>query len=219
MATIDIPVHDAQGQQVDHLSIDCALLGGHLRPLLLKQAYVRYHANRRQGSAATRTRGQVKGSTRKLFRQKGSGNARHGDGRANLMRGGGHAFAKKARSWRLRMPDKMRRLANRNALLAKAVDGEIKLLDKMVFDRPSTKRFAALLGTLAIDRSCLVVLASDRSNEALSAANLDHVRVTHVDRLNAFDVLNHRFLLSEKAVLQAWIQRQPAGGGPSEGGN
>ena len=118
---IEIPVHNAKGKQVDSLQIDERLLGGELRPVLLKQAYVHFHANRRQGSAATRNRSQVEGSTRKLYRQKGTGNARRGPSGTNIMRGGGHAFAKKAKSWRQQMPKKMRRLANRNALLAKAV--------------------------------------------------------------------------------------------------
>jgi len=211
---IEIPVHNLQGQEVDRLEVDLSLLGGEVRPQLLKQAYVYFHANRRQGSAATRTRGEVEGSTRKLFRQKGTGNARRGPSGTNIMRGGGHAFAKKAKSWRQKMPQKMRRLANRNALLAKAVDGEIKVLDKIAFDKPNTKQFASLLRSLNVDRTCLVALASSRSHEAKSAANLDHVDVTLIDRLNAFDLLNHRYLLVEKAALQAWIER----GAPSVDG-
>ena len=208
---IEIPVHNAEGKQVDQLRVDQRLLGGELRLALLKQAYVRSHANRRQGTASTRNRTRVEGSTRKLMRQKGTGGARHGDKKANLMRGGGHAHAKTAKSWRQRMPVKMRRLANRNALLAKAIDGEIKLLDSLAFDQPNTKRFAGLLDVLSIDRTCLVALGSGQSKEARSAANLEHVSVTQIDRLNVFDLLNHRYLLAEKAVLQAWIEAGPAG--------
>lgn len=205
--TIEIPVHNAEGKQVDQLQVDAQLLGGSVRLALLKQAYVRFHANRRQGSAATRNRSRVAGSTKKMFRQKGTGNARHGQRTVNLMRGGGHAHAKQAKSWRQKMPDKMRRLANRNALLAKAVDGEIKLLDKLAFDQPSTKQFANILQGLGVERTCLVALDSERVAEARSARNLDHVSVTRIDRLNAFDLLNHRYLVAEKATLSAWIEK------------
>jgi len=204
---IEIPVHNSVGEQVGTLSLDEQQFGGEVRPGLLKQAYVRYHANRRHGNAATKGRGQVEGSTRKLYRQKGTGNARRGAVRTNIMRGGGVAFGKKPRSFRQGMPDKMRRLANRNALLAKAVDGEIRLVDTLSFDRPSTKSFRSLLGALKIDRSCLVALASTRGAEAKSASNLESVAVTQIDRLNAFDVLNHRYLVADKAEFEAYVRR------------
>ncbi len=218
---IEIPVHNAKGKQVDTLQIDEQVLGGEVCPGLLKQAYVRYHANHRQGSAATRSRSQLTFSTRKLYRQKGTGNARRGPAGTNIMRGGGHAFAKRPHSFRQTMPAKMRRLANRNALLAKAVDGEIKLLDKISFTKPSTKQFTTLLQSLEIDRSCLVALSNVTGNEARSAKNIQSVSLTQIDRLNAFDLLNHRYLLADKASLQAWLDRakQQAGGRtrPKEG--
>ncbi len=129
---IDLPVYNKKGKQVDTLSIDESCLGGEVRPVLLKQAYVMFHANRRQGSARTRSRGRVVGSTRKLYRQKGTGRARAGNRRTNIRRGGGVAFAKRktGEEFRLRMPRKMRRLANRNALLAKLKDNEVKCLDE-----------------------------------------------------------------------------------------
>lgn len=203
---IEITVYNMQGSKVDTLQLDEQLLGGHVRPQLLKQAFVRQHANRRQGSAATRGRSQVDGSTRKMLRQKGSGNARRGAIRTNITRGGGVAHAKRPKSWRLGMPKKMRCLANRNALLAKAVDGELKLVDKFALDKPSTSQFASLLESLKIDRSCLVALDSSRSHEALSARNLPGVRVTQVGLLNAFDLLNHRFVLLDRQSLEGWVK-------------
>jgi large subunit ribosomal protein L4 len=208
---IEIPVYDAQGTQVGSLQVDEKQLGGELRPGLLKQAYVRYHANKRLGTSKTKARHDVEGSTRKLYKQKHTGNARRGSIRTVIMKGGGRGHGKVPHSWRLDMPLKMRRLANRNALLAKAVDGEIKLLDKLAFDKPSTKQFAGLLDALKIDRSCLLALADTRSNEARSAANLDQVTLTRIDQLNAFDLLSHRYLLAEKAALQGWLDRPAAG--------
>jgi len=202
---IEIPVHDHTGKQVDTLQIDEQQLGGDVRPALLKQAYVRYHANRRQGSAATRGRSQTEGSTRKLYRQKGTGRARRGAIRTNIMRGGGVAFAKHPKSWRLRMPKQMRQLANRNALLAKAVDDEIKIVDRFSFDAPSTKQFAAIMQALSINRSCLLALTDTAGHVARSAGNIADLSLTQIERLNAFDLLNHRYLLVEKQALQQWL--------------
>lgn len=202
---IEIAVYNSQGQQVDTLQVAEELLGGELRPTLLKQAYVRSHANRRQGTSATKSRGMVSGSTRKLYKQKGTGNARRGAIRTNIMKGGGVAHAKHPRSFRQDMPIQMRRLANRNAILAKAVDGEIKLVDKFAFDKPSTKAFTELLSALKIDRSCLVALSDTRGNEAKSAANIPTVSLMRVDQLNVFDVLNNRYLMVEKAAFQSYL--------------
>jgi large subunit ribosomal protein L4 len=214
---ITIPVHNEQGKQVDALQVDERLLGTQVRHALLKQAYVRHHANRRQGSAKTKARSEVEGSTRKLYRQKGTGNARRGAIRSNILRGGGHAKAKSPKSWRLEMPDKMRRLANRNALLAKAIDGQIKLVDQLTFDKPNTKRFADMLEALKIDRTCLVALASTTGNEARSAANLNNVRLTRIDQINVFDLLNHRYLLADKATLAGWLEQISQRGAATKG--
>lgn len=212
---IEIPVHNQEGQRVDALQVDESLLGGELRPALLKQAYVRYHANRRQGSASTRNRSRVEGSTRKLYRQKGTGNARRGAIRTNIMRGGGVAFAKQPKSWRLDMPVKMRRLANRNALLAKLVDEagqplespELKLVDHLSFDKPSTAQFGRMLAALQINRSCLLALENVNGNEALSARNHADITITQIDRLNAYDILSHRYVLVEKSAMQSYLEK------------
>ncbi len=203
---IEIPVHNASGEQIDTLLVDEQLLGGEVRPVLLKQAYVRYHANRRQGSAKTKTRSELSRSTRKLYRQKGTGNARRGDANANLLRGGNHTFAKRPHSYRQAMPTKMRRLANRNALLAKMVDGEIKLVDSFNFDKPSTRQFETLLRSLKIDRTCLLALSDTRGPQARSAANIEHLSVAQIQQLNVFDLLNHRYLLADRDSFAQYIQ-------------
>lgn len=204
---INIPVHNQTGDEVASVSVDEQLLGGEVRHALLKQAYVRYHANARQGSARTKTRSETAYSTKKLYKQKGTGNARRGTAGTNLMRHGGMAFAKRPRSFRQDMPLKMRRLANRNAILAKAVDGELKLVDSLTFDKPSTKQFASLLSALKIDRSCLVALADTRLPAGRSAKNLDNVSLTQIDRLNAFDLLNHRYVLVDKAAFEGYLNK------------
>ena len=166
-----------------------------------------FHANRRQGSARTRGRSDVEGSTRKLYRQKGTGNARAGSRRTNIRRGGGVAFAKtkKREEFRLRMPRKMRQLANRNALLAKLVDDEVKCFTSLDFDAPRTCGLKALLDAVGINRTCLLAVNPDNRNAALSARNLADVDAIRIRQLNAFDLLNHRFLVTDKESLKSFI--------------
>lgn len=204
---MEVPVLNMQGKQVGTFSIDEQTLGGEVNPALIKQAYVRYHANRRQGSARTKSRGMVEGSTKKLYRQKGTGNARAGTIRTNIRKGGGVAFAKtKTREeFRLDMPVKMRRKANRNALLAKLIDGEVRVVDSISFKEPKTRAFKDLLDAFKIDRTCLVALSHDNDNARKSAANIEGVSTVPVDQLTCFEMLNHRYMVIAKSDLEAWL--------------
>jgi large subunit ribosomal protein L4 len=208
---MDVPVYNMSGSEVGKLTIDEASLGGEVNAALIKQAYVRYHANTRQGSARSKNRRQVEGSTRKIYKQKGTGNARHGDRKANLFKGGGHGHSKKRTrdDYRLDMPKKMRRKANRNALLAKLVDNEVRIVDRFEMTTPKTKDFKALLEALKIDRNALVALPVEgdkAANARLSARNVDDVTLCRADQLNCFDMLNHRYLVIGKDELQAWLK-------------
>lgn len=204
---IELPVYDKKGKQVDTINVDEATLGTEVRPTLLKQAYVMFHANRRIGSARTKSRGMVEGSTRKLYRQKGTGNARVGNARTVVRKGGGVAFAKTADTgkFRQRMPKRMRRLANRNALLAKLVDSEVKCIDSLDMSEPKTRDLKGTLEAVGIDRTCLVALSPDNRNTALSARNLENVDTIRIDQLNAFELLNHRYLVVDRASLEAFL--------------
>ena len=204
---IELPIYNKEGKQVGKLAIDESQLGGEIRPALLKQAYVMFHANRRQGSARTRGRGDVVGSTRKLYRQKGTGNARMGARRTNIRRGGGVTFAKVKthEEYRQRMPKKMRRLANRNALLAKLVDDEVKCIDDLSFAAPRTREVKAVLEAVGVNRTCLLALDSANRNAALGARNLPNVDTLRIEQLNAFELLNHRYLVVDKASLEGFL--------------
>lgn len=204
---MEVPVLDIKGKEVGSLSIDEQALGGEVNPALIKQAYVRYHANLRQGSARTRGRSQVRGSTRKLYRQKGTGNARMGARRTNIRRGGGVAFAKtkQREHYRLDMPVKMRRKANRNALLSKLIDGEVRVIDSLEFKAPKTGEFKKLLDACKVDRTCLVAVAPDNHNAGLSARNIEGVTVCNARQLTCFEMLNHRYMVIAKDDLEAWI--------------
>src|ERR1700722_15116786 len=116
---IEVPVFDQEGQKVESLQVDEARRGGEVRPELLKQALVMYHANQRQGTVKTKGRGEVAGSTRKIFRQKGTGNPRMGSIRQPVRKGGGHAKQKWPKEWRQDLPKKARRLARNSAILSK----------------------------------------------------------------------------------------------------
>ncbi|TVQ81175.1 MAG: 50S ribosomal protein L4 [Phycisphaeraceae bacterium] len=202
-----VAVLNMSGKEVGSLEIDEQSLGGEINPSLIKQAYVRYHANQRQGSARTKSRSMVEGSTRKIYRQKGTGNARMGQVRSNIRRGGGRAFAKtKVREeYRLDMPVKMRRKANRNALLAKLMDNEVKVFDKLMLSSPKTREFEAVLKACGIDRSALIAVTPDNENVRRSARNIETVSVCNSEQLTCFEMLNHRYLLISKADLEAWI--------------
>ena len=204
---IELPIYNREGKQVESIKIDEALLGSEVRPTLLKQAYVMSHSNRRQGSARTKSRGMVEGSTRKIYKQKGTGNARMGTVRTNIRKGGGVTFAKTRthENFRKAMPKKMRQLANRNALLAKLVDGEVKCIIDLEFESPKTKAFKAILDAVGVNRSCLVAVDSENRNAAVSARNLKNVDTIRVDQLNVFELLNHRFLVVDKASIEAFL--------------
>ncbi len=204
---IELPIHDQNGKQVDVMNIDPAALGTDVRPVLLKQAYVTIHTSQRQGSARTKSRGMVEGSTRKLYKQKGTGNARVGPARTIIRKGGGVAFAKTRtrEDFRPSLNKKMRRLANRNALLAKLVDGEVKCFADLGIDAPKTSTFAAMLAAVGVDRTCLIAVDGANRNAYLSARNIANVDVIRVEQLNAFDLLNHRYLVIDRAALQSFI--------------
>lgn len=204
---MDVPVYNMKGSQVGTLTIDEHSLGGEINAPLIKQAYVMYHANTRQGSARTKNRHEVEGSTRKLYRQKGTGNARHGDRKANLFKGGGHAHSKKRtrEDYRLEMPKKMRRKANRNALLAKLVDNEVRVIDSLTLPEPKTRAMAEFLKAIKVDRSALLAVAPENENVRRSARNLEDVTVCNASQLTCFDMLNHRYLVIAKADLEAWL--------------
>ena len=204
---IDLAIYNREGKEVDRIEVDESLLGSRVRPALLKQAIVMYHANRRQGSAATRGRGQKAGSTRKLYRQKGTGRARVGSARTVIRRGGGVAFGKTARDFRQKMPQQQRRLARNSAILAKMKSDEAVVVDELTFAAPKTQEFATILHNLNIDRSCLVATEESESNLYKSLRNIPRVYAMEVDQLNAGDICRCRKLLFTKGALQALLAK------------
>jgi large subunit ribosomal protein L4 len=210
---IELSVFNTSGQQVDRIQVDESVLGGCIRYALLKQAIVMYHANKRVGTVATKSRSYVAGSTRKLFRQKGTGNARVGTRRTGKRVGGGVTFAKSPRDFRQGMPRKQRMLARDSAVLAKLRSNEVVVIEGLSFERPRTKDFVAVLKNLNIDRSCLVAIPEYDENVYKSVRNVRKVDVMPVADLNAADIINHRRMLFTKDALTAFLNRKGAGGG------
>src|SRR5438270_11808327 len=169
---IEIPIYNTDGKEIDKIQVDPAKLGGEIRPHLLKQALVMYHANKRQGTVRTLARGEVAGSTRKMFRQKGTGNARTGGIRNPIKVGGGHAKQKRPKDWRLAMPKKQRRLARDSALLSKFQAGDVRVVDQISLETPKTKTVAQMFKALGIDRSVLVAINGRNETLEKSARNI-----------------------------------------------
>ena len=199
---IEVPVFNQAGEKVSTFQVDPEKLGGEVRTNLLKQALVMYHANQRQGTVRTQARGEVEGSTRKMFRQKGTGNARTGGIRNPIKVGGGHAKQKRPKDWRQAMPKKARRLARNSAILSKIQSNDIRVIEEIALDQPKTKLMAGVFKALGIDRSVLFALADRNENVERSARNIDRTTLTTVDQLNAWDILKNRTLLVTRAGME-----------------
>ena len=199
---IEVPIYNQAGTKVDTFKLDPAKLGGEVKVNLLKQAVTMYHANQRQGTVQTQARGEVAGSTRKLFKQKGTGNARTGGIRNPIKKGGGHAKQKRPKDWRQAMPKKARRLARNSAILSKIQSNDIRVLEEIAMDQPKTKLMAGVFKALGIDRSVLFALPERNETIERSARNIDRTTLTTVDQLNAWDILRNRTLLVTRAGME-----------------
>jgi len=199
-----LTVYDRTGKSVGNYSIEPADLAPRINKQLLHDVVVMYQSNQRQGTVRTKDRSEVAGTTKKMYRQKGTGNARAGSRRSGIRRGGGHIFAKRPRDWSYRLPRKAVQLATRMALAAKIRDDEITLIDELKFDVPKTKEMASILGALKLaGDSLLVTTAEHDTNVYKSARNIAQVDVSPVSDLNALLVLRPKRLLMTKAALEA----------------
>ena len=208
------PVYGLTGEVVDNVEISDVVFGVPFNEAVVHQAVVRQRANARQGTHSTKTRGEVVGSTRKLFRQKGPGNARAGAITSPLRRGGGITFGPKPRSYRQAMPKKMRRLALRCALSAKLRDGELVILESLEMEEPRTSELAGILKAINVDSTALVVTSDSRPNVVKSARNLPGIATSPAPILNVVDVMANRMVVMELAAVrkaeQIWGGAQEA---------
>ena len=192
---MQFPVHNVEGQVVEQVQIEDSVFAQAFNEGLVHQAMVRQLANARQGTADTKTRGLVSGSTRKLYRQKHTGRARRGSIRSPLLRGGGIVFGPHPRSYRQRMPRKMRRLALKCVLSAKASSGEMVVIDRFQMSQPKAMEMGRILKALGVDSSILIATLGPESDVILSARNLAGTKTLPAGLLNVVDVLSYKFLV------------------------
>jgi large subunit ribosomal protein L4 len=199
-----LAVYDTQAKEVDSIEADDLVFGLPPHRAALRQALLAQLANRRAGSANTKTRGEVQGSTRKTRRQKGIGAARQGAIRAPHHRHGGIAFGPKPRSYAQALPKMVRRLAIRSALSAKVGDGELRVVRGLELEAPKTKAVVELLRGFDMERSALLVTGAPERNLLLSTRNLPGTKILPADYLNVADLLSHRgVLMTVEAVRRA----------------
>lgn len=214
---LSVPVYNITGEKVGDESVDEALLGGELNTALLKQAVVMYHANQRQGTVKTKSRSEVEGSGKKIYRQKGTGRARMGNVRTPVRRGGGHAFAKRPRDYRQAMPVKMRRLARNQAVLAKIHSSDALIVDGLKFEAPKTKTFAQMLAALDAQRGCVFATAGVDGAAYKSGRNIPRTEVCDVAGLNAFLILSRRKLIFTREAFEQFRALASGGAAVQEG--
>jgi large subunit ribosomal protein L4 len=210
-APISVPVFNRQGQQVETLNVDPAEFGGKISPRLMHEAVLMYEASRRAGTHSTLRRGQVAGSTKKLFRQKGTGNARVGTRRSNKRRGGGTAKGPKPRDYSYRMPKKAVRAATRMAILSKLKDNEAVIIDDLGLTGIKTKEVAGILKALNLKgQTCLIGTVNLDPIVFKSARNIDGIEVLPTAEFNTWIVLRQKRLLLTKSALEALRHPKPA---------
>jgi len=201
---VSLPVYNRNGEEVGAYEIDPAELAPRISKQLLHDVVVMYQANQRQGSAKTKGRGEVAGSTKKMYRQKGTGNARAGHRRSGVRRGGGHIFARRPRDYSYRLPKKAIRLATRMAMASKIEHNQVVVIDQLAFDEPKTRQMAAILKALRVEGTLLVAVEAHDPNLFRSVRNIADVSVLPVGELNALEVLRPQRMLMTKAALDAF---------------
>lgn len=202
---MELSIYNIQGEDTGRkIALESSVFGiepnDHAIYLTVKQ----YRANQRQGTHKTKERSEMSGSTRKLFRQKGTGGARRGDINSNILRGGARVFGPRPRSYSFKLNKKLRQLARRSALTYKAQDNQIMVLDQLSFEAPKTKSFVSMAKALNVDgQKTLYVVSQIEDTVALSARNIPSVSIVRAQDLNTYCVLDCRkIVFTEDALAQ-----------------
>ncbi|MEP7199376.1 MAG: 50S ribosomal protein L4 [Chloroflexota bacterium] len=197
-----ILVRTMQGDSAGEIEVRDDIFGIEPNEAVMHQAVKRQLANKRQGNADTKTRAEVAGGTKKVYKQKGTGHARQGDNRAPHWRHGGIVGGPTPRSYAQAMPKKMRRLALKSALSVKAKANQLIVLDELKFDAPKTKSMVQLLGGLQVDTGVLVLLSGAEANVLQSCNNIPSVKTLSAKYLNVPDLLNHDAIIASKSAIE-----------------
>ena len=197
-----LTIHDRKGAKVGTYDVEPEDFAPSINKQLLHDAVVMYQANLRQGTHKSKTRGEVSSSRKKMYRQKGTGNARAGHRTSGVRRGGGHIFARRPRDYSYRMPRKALQLATRMALASKIADDELVIIDDLAFASPKTRDMTAIIRSLGCDdNSLLVAIPELDANVYKSARNIPRVDVSPATDRNALSLLSAKRLLVTKAAL------------------
>ncbi len=208
---IEAPHYSAAGASKKAVTLPAALFDGTVNEDLLHRAVITFLSNQRQGTSNTLTRSEVSGGNQKPWRQKGTGRARQGSTRAPHWRHGGIAHGPHPRSYRLAIPKKMRQLAKKSALNARAREGALVIVDALEYEKPKTKDLAALLGKLGGDgKKVLVLTAGDAPNVYLSGRNIPDVHVMRFADATAYDILWAQTVVVEMGALDDGAAKQEA---------
>ena len=195
-------VYNIVGEVIGQTELDDSIFGLRVNKAVVHQAMVMQLANQRQGTASSKSRGEVKGSRRKLYAQKHTGRARRGDVKSPLLRGGGVAFGPKPRTYRQSMPKKMRRLALKSVLSSKVSEGTLKVVEGLSFERPKTKELSNVLTALNIDSRALIVVEESGVNVMRSAHNLGNIKVLPCSQINVLELLSYKTLIVTVPALR-----------------
>jgi len=199
---VQIPVYNLTGEVIENIQVSDAVFAVPFNEAVVHQAMLAQRANVRQGTASTKTRGEVHGSSRKLYRQKHTGYARAGSLRSPLRRKGGIVGGPKPRDYRQGLPKKMHRLAIRCLLSAKVKDGQLKVLKELKLDEPKTKKIVQILTVLGVDSSALIVTLTPEENVIKSARNLKGIKTLPASLINVLDLLSHKIVLMTAAAVR-----------------
>ena len=206
---IDAPHYSAAGASKKAVTLPEALFDGTVNEDVLHRAVITFLSNQRQGTSDTKTRSEISGGNQKPWRQKGTGRARQGSTRAPHWRHGGIAHGPHPRSYRLGIPKKMRQLAKKSALNARAREGALVVVDALEYDKPKTKDFAALLGKLGgKEKKVLVLTAGDSHNVYLSGRNIPDVHVMRFSDATAYEILWAETVVVEMGALDEGAAKQ-----------
>jgi len=214
---IEAPHYSAAGATKKAVSLPESLFDGTVNEDVLHRAVITFLSNQRQGTSDTLTRSEVSGGNQKPWRQKGTGRARQGSTRAPHWRHGGVAHGPHPRSYRLGIPKKMRQLAKKSALNARAREGALVIVDALEYERPKTKDFAVLLGKLgAKAKKVLVLTANDAQNVYLSGRNIPDVRVMRFADASAYEIMWSETVVVEIGALDDRAAKQETTKEPKE---
>ena len=211
-----INVVDMKAKKVGEIELSDDVFGQEVNEALLYDVLKAQLASRRTGAANTRIRAEVRGSSKKLYKQKGTGRARHGSIRAPTYVGGGTVHGPKPRDYSYRPPRQMRRGAMRSALSLKLKEGRLLVIDRLELEEIKTKQLVGVLGALQVPKSSLIVDSDDNQNLKLSARNLREHQVLPPEGVNLYDVLRHEHLVVTKEAVQA-LEKRFSNGATSEG--